>query len=275
MKEDLLGETRLFREAQWWRSDVSVKQDRLVSAGPLQAYNAFDFYIPSRAQKAEAKKSLHYHFANIDAEDQAEVAQFCSRYGFIGGRELAWLNDKSQAMKAVLPHVLESADMEFAVAFSTPASGKVVTSKKTAPYYPNELSLTLFRQRQAVFKKAISAIQKFRKPEQLVSRSFGAHPVANMFSINLSLVRPVIRWDSQAVNWSIAWEAASLESILWLMLFLDTIGPGIIRSCPKCGSPFLATREATRFCSAGCQNNYKALKYYHLRKRLSPRVKDT
>lgn len=261
----------LFRSARWWRSEgVEIKNGKLLSVGDLERYNPFEYYPPF---KEEDMTALHLQFARLDSDDPTAIVNFSRQYGLLGGCEKKWLSHTKRALTEALPRVTEltaalgqsrrpTREDELLSEIAEASEG--LRGRPSSQYYPRAMSLEDFRQRQKAFRETVKMIET--SSQQSSAQDHMPEVVRNRFCFYLSLARPIIRWNNATEKWSVWWKVASLEVVLWMMLFLDTSGTGNIRSCKKCGSLFFAKLPSNQFCSRRCQSNAKALDHYHRKK---------
>ena len=220
---------------------MKIENGFIIPVPPVAPYDPFEYYF-GESRATRYTKSLHYEFLAVQKDDPAAVVSFCSRYGTPG---LSMMDENGFA-EAGIP--------------SGPLLGPPF--KNT---YLTSMPLHFFYGVQAGLRATIDHLQSvpsvpplafddtikkwaYRSPERYIAESFDE---------TMHDVRLMPEWDGQKGGWIVRWSARTLTSIMYLMVLLDLQGPGYIRTCPRCTSPFTTYDERTRFCSPRCQNAAK------------------
>jgi len=249
-------------ESIWWHSRVRWDGDVLVPIEPYEPYNPFAFYYPPEKLTRE-EKSLYYEFLSVDASNKNKIAEFCERFGVLGPRERQGEEFDSTFGDSI--HHLTSTDelrrgtveADFRERFGE-RFGRV------PPYSPDgfgSMHIEDFRRAQALLHKTISWAQQAKEDRISEAGRQAGEQFQIRLNVHLRMVRPRLYWQNQKGTWVTGWDTGSLEAVMYLMLMLDIVGPGLMRTCLHCGTLFLGTRSWTKFCSFKCQSAYKQKVY--------------
>ncbi len=250
----------------WWRGKVKVEGDRIVPVA-RRPYNPFEFYFSDdeRTRKDESTRSLPYRFLQVKSSDVGAVVKFCEEYGVLGEFSLeGWRAWEKRIVEALtrknrnrggnspfdkLQEEINLRKLEDRVAGIQPLS-----------VLARSMSIDQFQRAQ---EQLLETIRWIREGEKSRTSRAGKEALAKVrlrFGEKLAMVRPSVSWDQKLERWVTGWDAGSLESLLYLMLFYDRQGPGEIKFCPVCENVFKADLKTT-YCSEKCGVRYRVAKH--------------
>lgn len=247
-------------KAIWWTCKLTLDGEILTPVPGFRAYNPFDSYFPSEEIKLD-RKSLPYLFLAVDAKKPEEVLEFCKRFGLLGPAlrdddaidhlhldyfdSISWPSEWKKGREPVPSATLETSLIE--------NFGFNLDGFRNIP----AMSIEEFRRAQDSMRAVITWADQLKLRQSEDKETDTRILLRVRVNAKVSLIRPRLDWNEQEAAWQMGWDIGSLQSVMYLMLLFDLLGPGRILSCPECRNPFLGGREWTTFCSSRCRNTFK------------------
>jgi hypothetical protein len=249
---------------------------------------------------------LPYVFADLTPENRDALLRFCAQYGMPGpyGEGMAWgswglggnsrrpltVSDLRPGTKEGMEAALREAEREAQEPgyrkmkqkfYKKHQLGRPVTSDIVTWMSFEELRDEVYRFRnflhltQILEMEDTSLLIPDPHDRNILAGWYKSYPTTGAGKIRLleemlaaatSQLRPRITWDALRHTWVWTWEAATLTSLMYLMVGLDLQGSGSVRMCQGCQRFFLANRASKVYCSPECQNRVHAREYWHANK---------
>ena len=255
--------------ASWERCKIEVEGNSLQPVSPFTPYNLFDFYFPAGQAPQREQQSLHYEFLRVDASNLEAIVDFCERFGVLR------ILDEGKGPN-ILDAFAEESDPEELAQYPPWSVARARLARygdvSAAPGGYRAMTIEEFREAQTRLRGAVAWAQMCQAAPSRAEASKARFNLQQLVYLQLRLVylRPV--WDEQQARWVTGWDIRSLEAAMYLMLFLDLQGPGLIRTCPWDQTIFLGD-ERTRYCSLRCQNAQNVTQFRE--RTLRPSVKSS
>lgn len=281
-----------------YKCKIDGKRIIRVNYKPMEYYNPFDFY------GLDNEQSLYLKFASIDLNNDENILNFINTYGFLGFNKRGKFHTLSSGI-ILLEEIVNNEDFDFT------SESRITPIKDFLKILSNEAKTGLegIEAIDAISNEVIKMRNILNLSEKLQSdnvkevydalinvdcgysdllpdekmkdnidfvKFVSTHIIKNLVNKEITSVKPLLDVDGSPSSKSLfkgIWEADTLLSAMYIMLYMDLLHGKTSRKCKNitCSQwfPVYGIDKRKIFCTANCAQAHASREY---RKRKRKRV---